>query len=149
MRVVALPADHVDVHLVPHVDADRVVDEAADDLLVEHLARDAIAHVLAGPEAVAFVRVVDALAEVGNPADAALAERELRGSGTSSATLDHTRSAAACTMLIGESVISTSIGASSAVITIFDDDPMCMFTTMPSSSHVAKNWSQWPEWMLG
>src|SRR5215213_6950070 len=62
---------------------------------------------------------------------------------------DHTKSAAACTMLMGESVMSTSIGASGAVITIFDDDPMCTFTTVPSSSQVAKNGSQWPEWMLG
>ena len=62
---------------------------------------------------------------------------------------DHTRSAAACTMLIGDSVMSTSIGASSAVITIFDDEPMCTLTTVPSSSHAAKNGSQWPEWMLG
>ena len=52
-------------------------------------------------------------------------------------------------MLIGDSVISTLIGASSAVITIFDDEPMCTFTTVPTSSHVAKNLSQWPEWMLG
>src|SRR5258705_6038435 len=64
------------------------------------------------------------------------------------ADADHTKSAAACTMLIGESVMSTLIGASSAVITIFDDDPMCTFTTVSTSSHVAKNLSQWPEWML-
>ena len=65
------------------------------------------------------------------------------------AVFDHTKSAAACTMLIGDSVISTSIGASSDVITILDDDPMCTLTTVPSSSHVAKNGSQCPEWMLG
>src|SRR4051812_43556010 len=65
------------------------------------------------------------------------------------ATSDHTKSAAACTMLIGESVINTSIGASGAVIVIFDDEPMWTFTTVPSSSHVAKNLSQCPEWMLG
>src|SRR5205807_290546 len=65
------------------------------------------------------------------------------------AVLDHTKSAAACTMLIGDSVISTSIGASSDVITILDEDPMCTLTTVPSSSHVAKNGSQCPEWMLG
>ena len=69
--------------------------------------------------------------------------------GNFTGTFDHTKSAAACTMFIGESVISTSIGASSAVMTIFDDEPMCTFTTVPSSSHVAKNLSQWPEWMLG
>jgi len=31
----------------------------------------------------------------------------------------------------------------------FDDEPMCTFTTVPTSSQVAKNLSQWPEWMLG
>src|SRR5689334_17521194 len=64
-------------------------------------------------------------------------------------TFDHTKSAAACTMFIGDNVMSTSIGASSAVITIFDEEPMCTFTTVPSSSQVAKNLSQCPEWMLG
>src|SRR5436190_20619889 len=64
-------------------------------------------------------------------------------------TFDHTKSAAACTMFIGDNVMSTSIGASSEVITIFDEEPMCTFTTVPSSSHVAKNLSQCPEWMLG
>src|SRR4051812_33604832 len=64
-------------------------------------------------------------------------------------TFDHTKSAAACTMFTGDSVISTSIGASSAVITIFDDDPMCTHTTVSHSSAAAKNGSQWPEWMLG
>src|SRR6266853_2788831 len=69
--------------------------------------------------------------------------------GNLTGTFDQTKSAAACTMFIGDSVINTSIGASSAVITIFDDEPMCTFTTVPSSSQVAKNLSQWPEWMLG
>src|SRR5438874_222037 len=69
--------------------------------------------------------------------------------GNSFAVCDQTKSAAACTMLIGDNVISTSIGASSAVMTIFDDEPICTLTTVPSASHVAKNLSQWPECMLG
>ena len=55
---------------------------------------------------------------------------------------DQRMSAAALTMLIGLSVISTSIGASGAVITISDDDPMCTQTTVPSSAHAARNGSQ-------
>ena len=57
-------------------------------------------------------------------------------------TFDHTKSAAACTMLTGDRVMSTSIGASGAVITIFDDEPMCTHTTVSQSSAAAKNGSQ-------
>src|SRR5580700_6370075 len=64
-------------------------------------------------------------------------------------TGDQMRSAAAWTMLIGESVINTSIGASGAVMTNSDDDPMCMHTTTPSSLHADQNGSQWSEWTLG
>ena len=52
------------------------------------------------------------------------------------------RSAAACTMFIGESVIITSTGASSAVTTNFDDEPMCMLTIVPASLHARQNGSQ-------
>src|SRR4051794_40431861 len=62
---------------------------------------------------------------------------------------DQMRSAAACTMLIGVSVMRQSIGASGAVMTNDDDDPMCMHTTTSSSLHAAQNGSQWSEWMLG
>src|SRR5262245_16905462 len=64
-------------------------------------------------------------------------------------TFDHTKSAAACTMFTGDSVMSTSIGASGAVITIFDDEPMCTHPTVSHSSAAAKNGSQWPEWIDG
>ena len=52
------------------------------------------------------------------------------------------RSAAACTMFIGCSVIITSTGASIAVITSFDDEPICMLTIVPSSLHAFQNGSQ-------
>ena len=52
------------------------------------------------------------------------------------------RSAAACTMFIGCSVIITSTGASSAVIASFDDEPMCMLTIVPTSLHAFQNGSQ-------
>src|SRR3954451_8548807 len=64
-------------------------------------------------------------------------------------TGDHTRSAAACTMFIGVSVIKQSIGASGAVITSCEDDPMCRHTTTFSSLHAAQNGSQESEWKLG
>ena len=53
--------------------------------------------------------------------------------------LDHNRSAAACTMFIGCSVIITSIGASGAVITNRPEDPMCTFITMSVSTSASHN----------
>ena len=46
-------------------------------------------------------------------------------------------------------VAATATGASAEVAGIFDDDPMCMHTTVPVSAHAAKNGSQSPVWMLG
>ena len=46
-------------------------------------------------------------------------------------------------------MIITSIGASSAVTEIDDDEPMCRHTTVPVSSHAAQNGSQWSVWKLG
>ena len=54
-----------------------VVDEAGDDVLVEHLARQLVAEVLAGPVVVALVVVIDSLEEVRDPADAALGQGDL------------------------------------------------------------------------
>src|SRR5665213_1669999 len=64
-------------------------------------------------------------------------------------TGDQTRSAAAWTMFMGVRVISTSIGASGAVMTSWEDDPMCMHTTTPSSLQAVQNGSQWSECRLG
>ena len=47
------------------------------------------------------------------------------------------------------SVAATATGASAEVAGIFDDDPMCMHTTVPVCAHAAKNGSQSPVWMLG
>ena len=78
------------------------------------------------------------------PSDSATCRSgNLRNSG------DQIRSAAACTMFIGVSVIRQSIGASGEVITSCDDDPMCRHTTTFSSLHAAQNGSQWSEWRLG
>src|SRR5436305_15251601 len=52
-------------------------------------------------------------------------------------------------MFIGVNVIRQSIGASGAVITSSDDDPMCRQTTTCSSLQACQNGSQWPEWKLG
>src|SRR3954468_12265254 len=51
--------------------------------------------------------------------------------------------------LLKLNVAATAVGASPDVAGIRDDEPMCMLTTVPVSSHTAKNGSQWPEWMLG
>src|SRR3954447_15993066 len=62
---------------------------------------------------------------------------------------DQMRSAAHIRMLTGVTVIITSTGASSDVIAIDDDDPMCGHTTVPVSSHARQNGSQWSVWKLG
>ncbi len=56
---------------------------------------------------------------------------------------DHTRSAAAWTILIGCRLIITSIGASTEVISIWDDEPRCMQTIVPSSEQACQSGSQW------
>src|SRR6204780_5416704 len=47
------------------------------------------------------------------------------------------------------SAAATATGASADVAGIFDDEPMCMLTTVPVSSQAAKKGSQYPLWMLG
>ncbi len=47
------------------------------------------------------------------------------------------------------SVEPTAGGASGEVDGIFDDEPMCMLTTMPVSAQAAKNGSHSPEWIDG
>src|SRR5580658_11296303 len=64
-------------------------------------------------------------------------------------TGDQMRSAAARMMFIGVTVISTSMGASTEVITSSEDEPMCMQTVTCSSLQAAQNGSQWSVWMLG
>ena len=64
-------------------------------------------------------------------------------------TGDHTRSAAHFTMFIGCSVIIVSIGASIAVMTVSDDEPMCRQMTVFRSSHARRNGSQWSLCQLG
>ena len=73
----------------------------------------------------------------------------MRRSGNFCSTRDHRRSAAACTMFIGCSVIITLIGASIEVITSCDDEPMCRHTIVPSSLHAFQNGSQCSVWKLG
>ncbi len=50
-------------------------------------------------------------------------------------TGEKSRSAAHWTMFMGDRVMSTSKGASGEVMTISEDEPMCMQTTVPSSLH--------------
>jgi hypothetical protein len=46
-------------------------------------------------------------------------------------------------------VALTDGGASGEAAGIFDDDPMCMATTVPVSAQLAKNGSQCPLWIVG
>jgi hypothetical protein len=77
VRVVALPRDVVDVQVSAAVHAERIVNEAGDDAVLEDLARELVAEVLPGPLVVVLVDVVDALEGIGDPADAALGEGEV------------------------------------------------------------------------
>ncbi len=52
-------------------------------------------------------------------------------------------------MFTGWSANKTSIGASAAVMTRDEDEPMCRQTIVPSSEHADQNGSQWSEWKLG
>ena len=65
-----------------------------------------------------------------------------RRSGNSVGTRDQMMSAAHCTMFNGCSDICTVTGASIAVTTMSDDEPMCRQITVPWSLHAAKNGSQ-------
>ena len=78
VRVVALPHHVVHVEEVAARHAELVVDEAGEDVLVEDLAGELVAEVLAGPGVVAAVVVVNALEEVRDPADPALGQRDLQ-----------------------------------------------------------------------
>ncbi len=63
--------------------------------------------------------------------------------------LDHSRSAAACTMFIGCSVIITSMGASGAVMASLPEDPMWTFITVLVSHNAFHSGSQYSLWKLG
>src|SRR5579863_792338 len=70
-------------------------------------------------------------------------------SGNFRSTGEKSRSAAHWMMFTGWSPMSTSMGASGAVTTREDDDPMCRHTIVPSSEHAAQKGSQCSEWKLG
>ncbi len=72
MRVVLLPADVVDADVVAELDADRVGDEAREDVAAEHIARQLVAEVLMRPQVMHVVRAVETIEEVRDPSGAAL-----------------------------------------------------------------------------
>src|ERR1035437_9422769 len=59
-------------------DPEAVIDETRQDSIREHLARQLVAEVLAGPQMMLAVLVVDPLEEVWDPPDAALGQRDLQ-----------------------------------------------------------------------
>ena len=112
VRVVALPRDVVDVEVLAAVDAEGVVDEARDDAVLEDLAREHVAEVLARPLVVVLVDVVDPL-ERSRGSSRCRPRRARSGASVYLRRMgDHSRSAAACTMFMGWRLIMTSIGAS-------------------------------------
>src|ERR1700739_4592610 len=76
-------------------------------------------------------------------------ESAILRSGYSLMGRDHSRSAAACTMFIGCSVIITSIGASGAVIANRPEEPMRVFHTVFGADTAFQNGFQYSLWKLG
>ena len=76
VRVVALPGEVVDVEVVTVLDTHEITDEAEDHLLLEDLGRQAITEIHSAPVARVLVDVVHPLAEVRQPAGAALGQRD-------------------------------------------------------------------------
>ena len=147
--VVALPADRVDADPVAALEAGRVVDEAGDDALAEHLARQHVAEVLARSTGGGAGRSSRRARGSRGSSRCRLRTARTAASGNLRSTGDQSRSAAACTMFIGCRLMSTSIGASTEVMTRVDDEPMCMHTIVPSSLHADQNGSQWSLCRLG
>jgi hypothetical protein len=52
-------------------------------------------------------------------------------------------------MFMGDNVMRTSKGESGEGMTISDEEPMCMHTTVPSSEQAFQKGSQWSLWTLG
>ena len=76
--VVALPGDDVDADAVAQQQAGRVGDVAGEDVLAEHLGRQLAAEVVAVVQPGLVLEVaVDAVEVEGDPADAALGQRDL------------------------------------------------------------------------
>ena len=86
--------------------------------------------------------VVGALEDVRDPADLALAVRELAASGWRTSTPENRKSVIDDIALPKLSVAATAGGASADVAGICDDDPMCMHTSVSVSAHAWKNGSQ-------
>ncbi len=76
-------------------------------------------------------------------------DRAMRRSGYLRSTGENRRSAAHWMMFTGCRAMSTSNGASGAVMTICDEEPMCRHTTVPSSWQARQKGSQWSQWKLG
>ena len=69
--IVAFPHDEVRIHVVDILQTELVIDEAGDDVVLEHVAGTLGAKVGIGPFVVVFVREIGPFQEVGNPADSA------------------------------------------------------------------------------
>ena len=130
-------------------DADRVGDEAGQEVLAEHLAGQLAAEVLPRPGRVHLVGAVEPLEEVRDPAGAALGQGDL----DVREVLDHAGTRAGRrrpgTMFIGCRVIITSGGASAAVMASWPEEPRWTFMIVPVSDSACHSGSQYSLWKLG
>ena len=85
--------------------------------------------------------VVGALERVRDPADLAL-EYASFNVGNRTSTPENKKSASDAIELLNDNMMSVSGGASGDAAGIFDDDPMCMHSTVVVSSHSANSGSQ-------
>src|SRR4051812_24096191 len=69
--------------------------------------------------------------------------------GNRTSTPEKRKSVSDAIALLKLRLAATATGASPDVAGIFDDDPMCMHTTVPVSWQAAKNGSHAPEWIDG
>ncbi len=77
VRVVGFPADVVDTDVVAQLHTDMIGDEAGQEVIAEHLRGLLRAEILTRPRRVHLIGAISALQEVGNPAGAALTQRDL------------------------------------------------------------------------
>src|SRR5688572_964821 len=75
--------------------------------------------------------------------------KAMRSVGNLARRPDESQSTRAAMAFWAVSATQTRIGASADVVVSFDDDPMCMLTTVSVSWQAAHSGSQCPEWMLG
>jgi len=149
VRKVRLPTDVVNVELVNKSDADGIIDETAENPLLEHIGGPhALWELLSGPAGMALLDVLSPLQEVRDPTDVTLSEREdevgksppeIRPQQITQRIDGHDGGEAHAN---GGWCIGRRRGG-------FGRGPDMQTEDVPASEHAAKRGSQWPEWIDG